>query len=367
MTAKPGWAAAIRSCLVRSLQAAVVIGVVATVAACKPVPAEPSKQVSKADPVLVEAVIVGAAAPADTGAAGVGVVELRQETPAAFTTTGKIDFIAVQPGDRVRPGQVLAKLEQTDVQSPLSAARARKVSADAELARFNQLYAQGWVTKGQLDAVRTSAAVAAADFASKRFAVANSRIVATGDAVVLARNAEPGQVVAAGFAVLTLGELAQGYVFRVILGDAEVGLVKAGDKAVVALARPSYETSGTVLEIGRSSSAQTGNFEVVIRIPPSPNLRAGLIGRARIAAGMGTAKLRLIIPTRAIHALRADEGFVYVVDRNQIVRRRKIVLGEVGADGVEALAGISAGEQIVVRAAADLSDGQQVRTSRTGP
>jgi multidrug efflux pump subunit AcrA (membrane-fusion protein) len=114
-----------------------------------------AEQPPVAKPLRVSVITVGQAAPASAIEAA-GTAALRKEIPLGFTTPGQIARIAVQEGDRVQRGQVLATLDMTSVGASLEAAAAERDRAGAELNRLRQLYAQGWITKARLEAAEAA-------------------------------------------------------------------------------------------------------------------------------------------------------------------------------------------------------------------
>ena len=313
-----------------------------------------------AKPLRVSVVTVGqeSAAPAIEAA---GTAALRKEIPLGFTTPGQIARITVQEGDRVRRGQVLATLDTTSVGASLEAADAERDRAGAELNRLKQLYAQGWITKARLEAAEAAARSASANVSARRFSLQTARVVAPADGIVLTRPAEPGQIIDAGMPVVTLGDATSGFVLRVLLADRDAVRVRAGIPAEVRFdALPGAVLSGPVIEVGGRSDRGTGAFTAEIALPADPRLRSGLVGRATILTPAAGASARLVIPPTAIFSVRADEGFVYVVDAQRKVRARQVALGPLSAAGAEILAGLNRGDVIAVSGLDRLRDGAQI-------
>ena len=269
----------------------------------------------------------------------------------------------MQEGDRVRRGQVLATLDMTSVGASLEAADAERDRAGAELTRLKQLYAQGWITKSRLEGAEAAARSASANVSARRFSLQTARVVAPADGIVLSRTAEPGQIIDAGMPVVTLGDTTSGFVLRVLLADRDAVRVRAGVPAEVRFdALPGTVLSGPVIELGGRSDRGTGAFTAEIALPADGRLRSGLIGRATIAAPAAGTSTRLVIPPTAIFAIRADEGFVYVVDAQRRVKTRRVALGPLSAAGAEVLSGLARGDVIVLSGLDRLRDGAQVET-----
>lgn len=332
-------------------------------AACSKDPAPPPPSV----PLAVRVVQIGARAEVNAIETA-GTVALREETALAFTTGGRIARILVNEGDTVRRGQLLAILDVTPLAAGLDAARAEQTRARAELKRLEPLMAKGWITRPRYEAARAAAQAADAAVKAQSFSLETGRITASGDGVVLARPAEPGQIIAQGMPVLVVGKSSSGFVLRAPLSDREVVRLTRGASAQVVLeALDGAALSGTVIELGSRADRATGTFQVEIALTPDARLRSGLIGRAAIIAlpAAGAAP-RLLVPPLAVFGARAGEAFVYVLDSQDRVRLRKIRLGDAEDGGIVVLGGLAPGEWLAVAAIDRLQDGMTIRPERSG-
>ncbi len=290
-----------------------------------------------------------------------GSVAARRELTLGFTTAGQIKTITVNEGDRVRKGQLLAALDNDQVGSALSAALAEERRADAEYRRIARLNAEGWVTQSRLEGARAALDAARAGVQARRFAADTARITAPNDGMVLARLAEPNEVVAAGAPVVVLGDAAGGFVLRVPLADREAAQIAPGASATVVLEALGLTLDGRVIELGGAADRATGAFQIEIALPPRAGLRSGLIGRAQIVVASAAQAPRPIkIPPAALFAARAGEGFVYVIDARNRARLTKVELGETDDTGTQVLSGVRAGDRIAISSLDRLRDGVQV-------
>jgi RND family efflux transporter MFP subunit len=330
--------------------------------ACTSVPPSP-----KADPAI--SVRLGQVQAADSAqpVTGAGTLALRLETPLGFTSPGRIARILVQEGDVVRRGQLLAVLDTTSVEADLSAASAELVRAEAELKRSSTLLKDGWVTQPRVDSARASAEAARAAVRARRFASDTARIVAPSSGIVLARAAEPSQVVDAGAPVVVLGDAGGGFVLRVALNDRDVTRITRGAPALVEFEGLGSEPfKGQVIEVGGRAGAGTAAFEIEIAVPRDPRLRSGLIGSAKITVAPTAAPSgQMLVPPTALFSPRAGGALVYVVGDDNRARLRTVKIDEARDGGVIVTSGLSAGEWVAVAAIDRLSDGQQIVPVKT--
>lgn len=155
---------------------------------------------------------------ADRSESYTGTLRPQHEVPLAFRLPGKLVARLVDVGDRVKAGQVVARLDATDARlqleaadAELAAARTDLARAEADARRSRDLFAKGHVAKSELDRAISAEAEARsrADRAEQSRSLAANQLsytdlVAEEDGVVTATLAEAGQVVAAGQPVLSV-------------------------------------------------------------------------------------------------------------------------------------------------------------------
>lgn len=195
-----------------------------------------------------------------------GEVRPRIESRLGFRVGGKLASRSVSVGDRVAPGQVLARLDPTDLAPALAAQQALVVAARTdrdlaavELDRLRPLRTQNYISQAALDRQQ-----AAFDAASARFAAAEAQQAQARNAidfqvlrsdvhgVVTAIEAEPGQVVASGTPVVRIAHAAEREVL-VSVPESALGVAReTREWAVVVPALGQRTLSGRLREIGRA-------------------------------------------------------------------------------------------------------------------
>ena len=176
-----------------------------------------------------------------------GTIEVT-EVDIGFKTPGRIARLLAEEGHRVKKGDRLAVLDSAELRSIVEQNRANIRSAEAEFEkarkdydRYRTLAQDGAITSQQLDASRKAhdASLSLLDQARAALRTAEVRlndltVDAPVSGVVLSRNAEPGETVAAGVTVYTLGDLANPWV-KVYVNETKLGLVRLGQKAQVSV------------------------------------------------------------------------------------------------------------------------------------
>ncbi|MCU0924669.1 MAG: efflux RND transporter periplasmic adaptor subunit [Hydrogenophaga sp.] len=347
--------------------------VVALLAACSrpEPPAEPIRSVK-----LLTAGVAAVAAQQEYA----GDVRARVESRLGFRVGGKLVQRPAEVGQRVRTGQLLAQIDASDLalasqaaQAQVSAAQTQRDLAAADLKRFTDLRAQGFVSGAEIE--RRQATLQAAE-ASLRQALAQgavqgnqagyARLLADGAGVVVGVEAEVGQVVAAGTPVVRVArDGARDVVFAV--PEDRVSALRLGQSAKVRLWAASAEgvastLNGTVREVAASADPITRTYQVRLSLPPEVAVPLGATAYVSLPDGADRpAAIRL--PTSALVQSpgNAPGSSVWVFDAtSSTVHLRPVVLA--GADGNDMLvvSGLKPGEEVVAAGVHVLSPGQKV-------
>ena len=292
----------------------------------------------------------------------VGTVRYRRETPLGFTTAGKVALVRFEEGDVVKRGALLAALDTTNVGADMSVATAERDRAGAEFDRVRALYADGWITKARYEAAEATLKSAEARVRQAGFASSTAQLYAPSSGVVLMRNVQAGQVIAAGTPALMLGEADDGFVFRVPIVDSDASKLRVGMTAVISIESAGKTAlTATISEIDGRANAGTGAFSVQFRLPNLLTLRSGQIGTATITLPASDTGEQLQIPASALFGVRTGEGLVYVVDAKDRVEIRNVIIQRVADKFVNVSGGVSPGDRIVTSGLEKLRTGSAVR------
>ncbi len=309
----------------------------------------------------------------------VGNVAARRDMPVGVAGEGGIvRAVLVEPGDWVKPGQVLATVDRS-VQAQQAAALAatiRQNKADAALAasnlqRAHALVKNGFISKADIDAKQSAldeadarVAVAQAQLKQQQALIGRLDVRAPTGGLVLTRAVEAGQIVGAG--MLPLFRVAENGAMELQahLSEADLARLHVGAPAVVTPVGTTRGIAGRVWQISPVIDATSRQGTVRIALPYDPALRPGGFAAAQIGGGAGELPL---LPESAVMS-DATGNFVYVVGPDNHVGRRPIKVGEVDDRGVTVQSGLAGTERVVASAGAFLNPGDRVQpTPAAGP
>lgn len=303
-----------------------------------------------------------------------GVVRPRIESAVGFRVAGKIVERRVNAGDRVEPGQVIARLDDTDLKlaessarAALAAARTRRDVAIENFARARALLPKAFVAKATYDARKNEmdAAIGAFDAAEAQLrqainAVGYATLRADKAGIVTAVRAEPGQVVSPGAPVIVLAEAGETEI-AIVVPEQDVTRLAAGMPLEIALwAGPRLALEGRIRELSAQADPDTRTYAVraTVHAPP-PEMRLGMT--ATVSIKVEDARAAVIVPLTAVTEAGGETAVFVVEPGTRIVRKRPVTLAAAAPEGIRLAGGVRPGEIVVTAGVQFLSDGMKVR------
>ena len=299
-------------------------------------------------------------------------VRPRVESRIGFRVAGKITRRAVELGQRVQAGQLLAQVDATDYQLAADAARAQVSSATtqrdlaaADLKRFQGLRDQGFISAAeierrtaQLKAAQATLDQARAQLSSQGHQAGYTQLLADAPGVVTGIEAEVGQVVSAGTPVVRVAQDGPRDVVFAVPEDRVAG-VRAGQVVDVRAWASDVRWTGTVREVAASADPVTRTFTVKVALAgDAPPLGATVYVLPRQSGAQGVPVIKL--PTSALR--QAGQGSaVWVFDAaSGTVQSQPVEVATADGNEVVITAGLKPGMQVVATGVHVLSPGQKV-------
>lgn len=364
-------------CASRTLAAALAGIVVLLAAACGGGHEPPAREAGP--PVAAPVATVGEIAWTGGLEVTAGIEPFRRATPGTVLM-GRVEAILKAEGDRVRAGDVLARIASGDVaarraqaEAGVAASRAMEENARRTRERMERLHARQAASDKNLED-----AVAGHDAALAQLRAAEEGLLAAGvyvdyaavkspfDGVVTARNVEKGDMAAPGMPLFVVEDTARMKVVAQVAESGAAGL-RAGAPAEVVVSSLGDEIRyGVVDEILPSADPRSRTFTVrVVLDNADGRLRSGMFARLRLPGKAGSGASAVVVPEGAI-VRRGPLTGVFLVDDGGIARLRWVTLGGSREGAFEVLTGLRAGERIVTAPPAELEDGRVVNVVAPG-
>lgn len=302
----------------------------------------------------------------------VGAVEASDSFPASFRRGGQIDLMNAEVGAHFKAGEVIARIDPTNTEAELDAAKANLDAAEAALIQADQtrtraqnLLDRGVGTQAQYDEAQQDylEAKATRDQASAlletaRQAKDDTVLRADRDVTVTERFVDLGEVVSAGMALVQLAP--EDKLQAVFLAPDAAGLSRIrGREVELDPTGPLSAFAATVTEV-LPVLTETGTVEIHADIPAEQvgtiPIGTSITGRATIMT-----EDRIILPWTALSA-KSDGPAVWVVDPDSAtVSLRPVEIAGYGDDHIEVSEGLSEGETVVGAGSHLLYDGRAVQ------
>jgi len=313
-----------------------------------------------------------------------GYVVAQRKAAVASKGTGRLVYLGVVEGDRVRAGQVLARIEDADVRAQLAQAQANLALSRAELrdaertlARERTLLDSNFTSQAnydaaeaRLDRVKAGIAVAQATLQSAEVALENTVIRAPFDGTVLTKNADVGEVVAplAGgafskSAVVTIADLGSLQV-EADVAESNLEAISPGQPTEIVLdAYPDVRYPGYVAKIVPTADRAKATVQVKVafraydsRVLPEMSAKVHFLPRpSRVAVDTQPV---LVVPGTAV-VERSGRTVVFVVEGGRAVEV-PVVSGRQVGSSVAIREGLRPGVQVVDSVSAGLRAGAKV-------
>lgn len=311
---------------------------------------------------------------ASTVLTATGYVEAERKADLSPKITSRITELNVTEGSRVRRGDVIARLDHTDIDAQLAEARANWVNARAELARQRSLNQQGLSPQSTLDATVASESSTRARVEYIRALLDYTEIRAPFAGVVTAKRAFVGEAVSpfgsspsgggSGGAIVTLVEFSSLYVGADV-NESNLSRLGPNQPAEITLdAVPDKTYHGHLRQIVPAADRQKATVRVKVAFDDAddkilPDLSARVSFTSEATQGK-TNRSRILIPKTAVATVDGKTG-VYRVVEGKAKFLPVQTAGEVQGQ-VEVTSGLQGGEKLVgAPAAVELKEGDRVR------
>jgi RND family efflux transporter MFP subunit len=283
---------------------------------------------------------------------------------------GRVDEVLRGEGDRVRSGEVLARVESRDVEARLAqahaavqAAQAMENNARRTRERMERLASRQAASPKNVDdavagheAALANLRAAGEGVKAAEVSLAYSRITAPFAGVVVEKRVEAGDTAAPGMPLFVVEDDTRMKV-EASLPESAVRGIAPGDPVAVEIGSAGEVRAAEISEILPAADPRSRTFTVRVLLDnPDRRLRSGTFARIRIP---GSPRKALAVPVSAL-IRRGPLTGVFVADAMQTARLRWVTAGSESEGRVEILTGLQPGERYVVAPPGDLEDGRRI-------
>ena len=271
---------------------------------------------------------------------------------------GRVLTLHAEEGDRVRKGQILATLVPDDEQINVKKAQLKESNARLAYERAKDLVAKELISQEEYDKLEIEYRIAEQEMAEAEWALAKTSIRAPFSGQLTQRMTQVGQHVQIGDELFQVTDF-DTLITRIYLPERDVLGLTAGREVRIRLnAAQEVAFGGRIRQISPIVDTATGTIKITVEADEHPaDVRPGSFITVDIVRE--TRSDALLVPREAV--LRELQKAHVFVASDSVAEKRAVTLGLEEGDFVEALAGVEAGESVIVAGQGGLKDGSPVK------
>ena len=288
----------------------------------------------------------------------VGSIEPARETPLSLQSAGRVIAVEVKNGERVKAGQKILAIDNTQAVNAFRSAEASLKHAQDGYDRVSKVHAKGVVSDQKMVEIESQLTQAKSLYAAAKQQLNECTLVAPCEGIVSGLDVQRGQTIIPGTRLCTLLDVS-GFSVRFSVPEAEVKNLSATGEVECSAADTVLPI--TITERNMTANALTHTYDVTARIQGGAEvLMSGMVGIVSVEskAENQTPKAAIVIPAKCV-LLKPEGPTVWVVENGEAVRR-SIVSGGYQADGVQISEGLQPGDTLITEGYQKLYTGCKV-------
>lgn len=287
-----------------------------------------------------------------------GTVEETVGSLLSFSVGGTIQEMRVAPGQKVRKGELIARVDEATIRNSHDAAAATLAQAEDAYERMKQLHDNNSLPEIQWVEVQSRLKQARAAEQISRKSLEDCKLYAPFSGVIAEKQVEVGQNIMPGMPVVKLVTIDKVHV-KIAVPENEIAKTALGQPAeiyVPALGGKAFR--GTIVEKGIAAHPLSRSYEVKVSVEnPSGELMPGMICQVHIEKESG--RSALLLPASVIRLDSDNRSFVWVHQSGKAVKRF-IRIGELTNGGVVIVSGLAAGDEVLIEGQQKVSEDMEI-------
>jgi RND family efflux transporter MFP subunit len=354
----------------KTLHSVAILSMLLLVSAC-----DKTQQIQPEEPLRPVRTIAASASDGISGRDFPGIVIAQNKADLSFRVAGKLKQIIINEGDRVKKGQIIARLDQTDFRITLDDKKANHAKAKANFTRSAKLVEPGYISQRDFDQITADYRTATARLKAARQDLAYTELKAPFAGSITKKYVDNFEEVQAKAIIATLQDL-NSMEIEIDVPESLMIHVKRGDNS-----RKIYATFDAITdtkfpltfrEISTQADETTRAYKVRFSLPPInnytvlPGMTATVIADRIPTDGRATNGNDIIIPSHAV--LEDKKGrFVYIAELESpasttaVISRRNVTTSLLTNNGLTVTSGINLDDQIVTAGMSKMHEGMRVK------
>lgn len=277
---------------------------------------------------------------------------------------GQVKSIFIKPGDNVKKGQLLMKLEDGLIQQNIKQVESQLAFAKNIFTRQENLWKEGIGTEVQYLSAKNNVESLEKQIALVKEQLSTTSVVAEVSGIVEAVNIRVGETFVgspmAGITIVNPSSMKA----VVEVPENYVAKIRKGMPVVITVPDINESFNSTISLISETINVNSRSFLAESKVPSRSTIKPNQVSLVKILDHQS--KNAIVVP---VETVQADEKgkYVYVsVTENgkMVARKREVTIGEFYDDMIEVMSGLNAGEQLITKGYQGLYDGQRINTGK---
>ncbi|MEM7107165.1 MAG: efflux RND transporter periplasmic adaptor subunit [Bacteroidota bacterium] len=296
---------------------------------------------------------------------GYGLISSETEAILSFKVGGIIQSILVQEGQKVKKGQLLARLDVTEIEAQVIQARNGFEKARRDLNRVKRLYQDDAATLENVQDLTTAFNVAKESLRIAEFNLKFAEIRAISDGTIVSKMKNEGELVTPGAPIFFMNDTSDDK-WKVEIGLADKDWVKLneGDLATVEVdAYPGEKFEGQVMRLAQGADPTNGSYQVEVNInPEGKKFAVGLFAKATIIPS--TKERYHVMPIESLVEGFGKNGFVFIPHQDTAVRKIPVQIAFITPSEAVIAQGLEGIEKVIKGGSGYLTEKSKIRIQK---
>lgn len=285
-----------------------------------------------------------------------GVTKSDRDITYSAEVSGRVDSMRLEPGNKVRKGQVLARIDYTALSAQSEQAQASLELARVTHERLDALSGENLVSRQRIDEAKAGLLQAQAANKIAASTLGKSTVRAMYDGVVSETYSDQGEFVGPGTPMLRVVDM-KNLIVEARFAESEISLVSQGAAAKVRIEALGEEFPARVETVVPTADPESKTFRVRLRLEKNDD--RVLVGMAaRVLVSSETAQAAVLIPQDAV--IESGSTRTVFVAESGIAKARVVTLGPSAGSRVSITEGLIEGDKLIVIGQRDLKDQQPI-------
>lgn len=290
-----------------------------------------------------------------------GTFEARRELSIIAEAQGRITQLNIEEGQLISKGQIVAKIDDTNIQAQLSSTKASMDKAKKDVERYERLVKAGAISQQQYEEVKLGYQNAQTNVTSIEQQLKYSTARSPMSGIVKELKVEQSSFATPGATIATIVDINQ-LKMVVKVGEQDIIKVKRGQKVEIKTdVYPDAMFKGVVKLISvQADAGRKYEVEIELANPKKTPLKPGMYGTVQITPTNNKKETALFVARKAIvGSVQSPSVFVVTADNSVIAKAVKV--GDIVEDQVQILEGLAAGDVVVTSGQINLSNGKKIK------